>query len=76
MVGKFGDLNNKLIALKYLEEKFGKRGFGSRKKKDFQKAIEAKTIVIDSEWLELKKWTKANLIDTQIEGLSDCLKQS
>ena len=76
MVSKFGDLNDKLVALKYLEEQVGKRGLESNKKKELQEAIKEKTRLIDGEWLELKKWTKANLIDSQIEGLSECLKES
>jgi len=76
MVSKFGDLNDKLVALKYLEEQVGKRGLESNKKKELQEAIKEKTRLIDGEWLELKKWTEANLIDSQIEGLSECLKGS
>ena len=76
MVSKFGDLNDKLVALKNLEEQLDKRRLGATKKKELQKAIKAKTTLIDSEWLTLKKWIKANLIDSQIEGLSECLRES
>ena len=76
MVSKFGDLNDKLVALKNLKEQLDKRRLGATKKKELQKAIKEKTTLIDSEWLTLKKWIKLNLIDSQIEGLSECLRES